>query len=88
MPPHVKEIIIKANTGRVFTQETIDLIRHNQPTCTSVLQFTKTGEFIAEYFSINEAERCTGIAKCSICRCCKGELKSAGKFVWKYKNLK
>jgi group I intron endonuclease len=86
MPAHVKQILIEVNTGRVYKQETIDLIRQNQPTCTPILQFTKEGEFIAEYFSMNEAERCSGVAKSSICRCCKGELKSAGKFVWKYKN--
>ena len=86
MPAHVKQILIEVNTGRVYKQETIDLIRQNQPTCTPILQFTKEGEFIAEYFSMNEAERCFGVAKSSICRCCKGELKSAGKFVWKYKN--
>lgn len=84
--PNTLTALIEANTGRLYKQETIDLIRQNQPTCTPVLQFTKEGDFIAEYFSINEAERCTKIAKCSICRCCKGELKSAGKFVWKYKN--
>jgi group I intron endonuclease len=86
MPSHVKEILIKANTGRVYTQESIDLIRKNQPTCTPILQYTKSKVFIAEYFSINEAERCTGVAKSSICMCCKGKLKSAGKFFWKYGN--
>jgi group I intron endonuclease len=85
MPAHVKEILIKANTGRSPVGETLINIRRNQPTCTIVLQFTKNGEFITEYFSISEAERCSGVAKSSICRCCKGELKSAGKFVWKYK---
>jgi len=85
MPLHVKQILIEANTGRSPTRETLMNIRKNQPTCTSVLQFTKNGEFVAEYFSINEAERCTGVVKSSICRCCKRELKSAGKFVWKYK---
>jgi group I intron endonuclease len=86
MPPHSREALIKANTGRVYKQESIDLIRQNQPTCTPILQFTKEGEFVAEYFSMSEAERCSGVARSSICRCCKGELKSAGKFVWKYKN--
>lgn len=85
MPPHVKQILIEANTGRVCKQETIDLIRKNQPTCIPVLQFTKNGEFIAEYCSISEAQRCTGVASSSICKCCKGELKSSGKFIWKYK---
>ena len=84
--PNTKKSVIESNTGRVCRQESIDLIRKNQPTCTSVLQFTKQGVFVTEYFSINEAERCTKVAKSSICNCCKGRLKSAGKFVWKYKN--
>lgn len=87
MPLHVRQILLETNTGRVYKQESIDLIRKNQPTCIPILQFTKQGVFVAEYFSINEAERCTNIAKSSICRCCKGELKSAGKFIWKYKDL-
>jgi group I intron endonuclease len=86
MPAHVKEILIKANTGRSIVGDTLIRIRQNQPSCTAVLQFTKSGEFIAEYFSINEAERCTDVSKSSICKCCKGELKSAGKFFWQYKN--
>jgi group I intron endonuclease len=85
MPLHVKQILIEANTGRSPTGETLMNIRKNQPTCTPVLQFTKQGVFVAEYFSINDAERCTNISKASICKCCKGELKSAGKFIWKYK---
>ena len=86
MPAHVKKILIEANTGRSPVGETLIRIRQNQPTCTIVLQFTKNGAFVAEYFSMSEAERCSGVAKSSICKCCKGELKSAGKFVWKYKN--
>lgn len=85
MPPHTKEALKQSNTGRVYKQESIDLIRQNQPSCTPVLQFTKNLEFIAEYFSINEAERCTKVSKSNICNCCKGKLKSAGKFFWKYK---
>ena len=87
MPLHVRQILLETNTGRVYRQESIDLIRKNQPTCIPILQFTKQGVFVAEYFSINEAERCTGVATSSICKCCKGELKSAGKFIWKYKDL-
>ena len=49
-----------------------------------VLQFTKSGEFIKEWPSINEAARQLGIAQGSICRCCNGKLKSAGGYVWEY----
>ena len=59
---------------------------HNSPT-KPVLQFSKTGEFIAEYPSIHEAERQTGCKSESVCRCCKGKLKSTGGFLWKYKEI-
>lgn len=51
----------------------------------SVLQYTKELEFVAEYPSMNEAERQTGIAYTSICACCKGKRKSAGGYIWMYK---
>lgn len=50
-----------------------------------VLQFSKDGEFIAEYPSIREASRQTGCDNSSIIKCCKGKLKSSGGFIWKYK---
>ena len=34
---------------------------------------------------MKEAGETLKIARESITRCCRGELKSAGKFVWKYK---
>ena len=49
-----------------------------------ILQFTKSGEFIKEWPSLNEAERELGIAHSSISGCCNGKLKSAGGYVWRY----
>ena len=49
-----------------------------------VLQFTKSGEFIKEWVSAIEAARELGIARSNICKCCKGERKSAGGYVWRY----
>lgn len=51
----------------------------------SVLQFTKNGELVAEYFGAREAARRTNIVPSSIIECCNGKRKSAGGFVWKYK---
>ena len=50
-----------------------------------VIQFSKNGEFIAEYPSTREAEIQTGCNRGNICLCCKGEHKSAGGYIWKYK---
>ena len=57
---------------------------HNSPT-KPVIQFSKDGEFIAEYPSTMEAERQTGCNQGHICKCCKGKRKSCGGFIWKYK---
>lgn len=44
----------------------------------------KTGELLATFPSIQEAERQTGIAGSNICSCCRGKLKSAGGCRWRY----
>lgn len=51
----------------------------------TVLQYDKNGIFINEYLSTREAERNTGIHQGDIVCVCKGKLKSAGGYVWKYK---
>ena len=72
-----------ALTGRVFTEEHKKKIRENNPS-NPVLQFSKNGEFIAEYQSTMEAERHTGCNHSNICKCCKGKYKSTGGYVWMY----
>ena len=52
-----------------------------------ILQFSKNGEFIAEYPSLHEASRQTGCNNSHISSCCKGERKSTGGFIWKYKKI-
>ena len=72
--------------GKHFSEEHKKKIRENSPS-KAVIQLSKDGEFIAEYSSIHEAERQTGCHHQSICECCKGERKSAGGFIWKYKEI-
>ena len=80
----------EVKTGKHHSEETKKKMasskfgNHYAPT-KSILQFSKYGEFIAEYPSFMEAERKTGISNSSICQCCKGKRKSAGGFIWKYK---
>ena len=52
-----------------------------------ILQFSKEGELIAEYPSEMEAERQTGCYQSHISSCCKGERKSTGGYIWKYKEI-
>ena len=49
-----------------------------------VQQYTRDGEFVAEYPSAAEAMRQTGISDITIAKCAKGERKSAGKFIWRF----
>lgn len=51
----------------------------------TVLQYTIDGKFVNEYKSVAEAQRKTGIN--NISSCCLGKLKSAGGYIWKYKEV-
>jgi len=59
----------------------------NIPTCTylptSIEQYTRDGELLAAYPSMNEAARQTGLRAGNISKCCNGIAKSAGGFIWK-----
>ena len=57
-------------------------LRHNK----AVVQYTKEGEFVAEYESALMAKNITGINNGDIGACCRGKRKSAGGFKWAYKN--
>ena len=53
---------------------------------TPVIQFTKDNIFLSEYNSVNEAGELNNITPCCISSCLTGHTKSAGGFIWKYKN--
>ncbi|MBQ2175275.1 MAG: HNH endonuclease [Alphaproteobacteria bacterium] len=50
-----------------------------------ILQYTLDMVFVKEYPSAREVERQTGINHCCIIRCCKGKYKTAGGYIWVYK---
>lgn len=50
----------------------------------AVLQYDINGVLIAEYDSASEASRQSGLSKSCITRCCRGERKISGGFIWKY----
>lgn len=54
----------------------------------AVEQFSMDGVYITEFSSTIEAEIQTGIWHNNISKACKGKAKSAGGFIWKYKNGK
>ena len=81
-----KRKISEANTGKHFSEEHKKKISESMGV-NGILQFSKNGEFIAEYPSTMEAERQTGCHQQNICKCCKGKRKSAGGFIWRYKEI-
>ena len=76
----------ESHIGKHHSEETRNKISESKPK-KPVLQYSKTGELIAEYSSLTEASRQTGCDKSHICNCCKGNRKSAGGFIWKYKKI-
>ena len=84
-----KNMISKARVGKHHSEETRKKLskankgKINAPT-KSVVQYSKDGEFITEYTSTREAERQTGCNHQNISKCCKGKLKSAGGYIWRY----
>ena len=69
--------------GKHHSEETRNMIS-NSKGVNGILQFSKDGDFIAEYSSTHEAERQTGCYQTHICQCCKGKRKSTGGYIWKY----
>ena len=51
-----------------------------------IVQQIKDNKVIAEFYGVREASRITGIHRNSIYQCCQGKYKTAGGYVWKYKN--
>jgi len=51
----------------------------------SVIQYDKKNNELNIFLSIKDASDKTGVLSPNICSCCRGKTKSAGGFVWKYK---
>lgn len=49
-----------------------------------VYMFSRNGSFIAEFCSVRDAGRRTGINQSNITKCCNGKVKSAGGYYWSY----
>ena len=81
-----KRKISESKIGITFSEEHKKKISESMGV-NGILQFSKNGEFIAEYPSTHAAERQTGCYQSNICNCCKGKYKSCGGFIWKYKKI-
>lgn len=56
----------------------------NNKASKKVYQFSLNGGLMAEFNSIREADRSTGINQSSILKCCNGKFKQSGGFIWSY----
>ena len=79
-----KNKISESKTGKHHSEESKKKIAESRGV-DGVIQYSKSGEFIAEYYSLKEASRQTGCNLGHICSCCRGERKSTGGYIWKYK---
>ena len=57
----------------------------NNTTISPVIKIGRDGTILTEYYSINEAERATGIKAANISKVCRELRDTAGGFKWKYK---
>ena len=73
------------NTYGTRLKRISESLKNNNCASKAVLQLDKNGNFIKEWISAALVERELGINDSSISKCCKGERKSAGNYVWKYK---
>ena len=80
-----KRKIRKTLKGKKHSEETKRKISENNPNRKPILQFTKECIFIREWDSITSINIELNIHIGGICMCCKGKRKSAGGFIWRYK---
>lgn len=50
----------------------------------AVIQYDLNNNIIAHYGAAKEAERITGASRSNIVRCCKGQMKKANGYIWRY----
>lgn len=55
------------------------------PCSRPVLQFTLNGEFVKEWESVRCVQRELGFNRGNLTQCCRGNKKTVGGFIWKYK---
>ena len=75
-----------AETSKKMSEAKKDIYNGTgNPNSKCVLQYDLNGNFIKEWEYILLASKELGVCLSSIGQCCKGKLKKAGGFVWKYK---
>ena len=77
---------VKDNNNYGTRSKRISKSNTNNPKISKQIQMfdKKTGELLATFPSLMEAERVTGIYHGNISTCCNGKRKSAGGYIWRY----
>lgn len=99
-PEEVRRRISKAQKGKIISSEqrqkissTLKARGYREPLevrlkkSKSVYQYSKSGQFVQEFYSINEASRCTGAHKGAISGCACGHQKTAGGYIWRFDKI-
>lgn len=75
--------------NRLENLELVERCEHRKRHQRCVLQYTIDGQLLHEYQSITEASKNTGVKIGNITLCCQGNVnhKTAGGYVWKYKEV-
>ena len=73
--------------GRHFSDDAKQKMSKSQKNKSIVIQYDLDKNIVAEFQSIGEAARQTNIGRSGISECCRGIIKSAGGFLWSYKNV-
>lgn len=79
---------IKTAYGYIWKYDGEELIleNHKSKINKSVIQYSKNNDLIKIYKSVKEASNENKINISSIIKCCKGQLKTAGGYIWRYAN--
>ena len=84
MPKHSESTIAKMS-GIKRDSSTKEKMRAVSPNKKAIKQYDKSGlVLLAEWPSMQDASRATGLPTANLTSCCKGRIKSCGGFVWYY----
>lgn len=82
-----ENIIHGCQYGKIKPPTFLGLTGSKNPLSKTILQINpETNSVVNEFIGMNEASRITKICVSSICACCKGKVKTAGGYIWKYKD--
>ena len=71
-------------TRKKMSENHADFCGANNPRAKKIMQYTQDGKLIKIWDYVNQIENELHIDHSNISKCCKGKIKSAGGYLWKY----